>query len=157
MRSAGRAFDVNHWPMNQQTKIDIRHSTCPHDCPSACALDVEVIDGSWAIVRTGGMPDIDLCLLVHGPMVNIKSPARRAHLSGNAAAKTATRHALCAEIGPAIDVDGLAVDIACGGAAEEAPRRRDVFRPAALAGDGLVGQMMRGFGSIFRPWRADQA
>src|SRR5256885_2959777 len=31
--------------MNQQTKIDIRHSTCPHDCPSACALDVEVIDG----------------------------------------------------------------------------------------------------------------
>ncbi len=32
--------------MNQQPKIDIRHSTCPHDCPSACALDVEVIDGS---------------------------------------------------------------------------------------------------------------
>ncbi|HEY5127083.1 MAG TPA: molybdopterin-dependent oxidoreductase, partial [Bradyrhizobium sp.] len=32
--------------MNQQTKIEIRHSTCPHDCPSACALDVEVIDGS---------------------------------------------------------------------------------------------------------------
>ena len=32
--------------MNQQAKIDIRHSTCPHDCPSACALDVEVIDGS---------------------------------------------------------------------------------------------------------------
>lgn len=32
--------------MNQQTKIDVRHSTCPHDCPSACALDVEVIDGS---------------------------------------------------------------------------------------------------------------
>ncbi|HZR75962.1 molybdopterin oxidoreductase family protein [Bradyrhizobium sp.] len=40
--------------MNQHTKIEteargkiaIRHSTCPHDCPSACALDVEVIDGS---------------------------------------------------------------------------------------------------------------
>src|SRR5215510_1537477 len=31
--------------MNQHTKIDIRHSTCPHDCPSACALDVGVIDG----------------------------------------------------------------------------------------------------------------
>src|SRR4249920_3094807 len=41
--------------MNQHTKIEapaaraskvaIRHSTCPHDCPSACALDVEVIDG----------------------------------------------------------------------------------------------------------------
>ncbi len=31
--------------MNQRAKVDIRHSTCPHDCPSACALDVEVIDG----------------------------------------------------------------------------------------------------------------
>jgi anaerobic selenocysteine-containing dehydrogenase len=31
--------------MNQQARIDIRHSTCPHDCPSACALDVEVIAG----------------------------------------------------------------------------------------------------------------
>jgi anaerobic selenocysteine-containing dehydrogenase len=31
--------------MNQQPSIDIRHSTCPHDCPSACALDVEVIAG----------------------------------------------------------------------------------------------------------------
>jgi anaerobic selenocysteine-containing dehydrogenase len=32
--------------MNQHAKIDIRHSTCPHDCPSACALDIEVIDSS---------------------------------------------------------------------------------------------------------------
>jgi anaerobic selenocysteine-containing dehydrogenase len=32
--------------MNVPGKIDIRHSTCPHDCPSACALDIEVIDGS---------------------------------------------------------------------------------------------------------------
>ncbi|MBH5400944.1 molybdopterin oxidoreductase family protein [Bradyrhizobium sp. CNPSo 4010] len=35
--------------MNQHakidTKIEIRHSTCPHDCPSACALDVEVVEG----------------------------------------------------------------------------------------------------------------
>jgi anaerobic selenocysteine-containing dehydrogenase len=35
--------------MNQHAridaKIDIRHSTCPHDCPSACALDIEVLDG----------------------------------------------------------------------------------------------------------------
>jgi anaerobic selenocysteine-containing dehydrogenase len=27
-------------------KIAIRHSTCPHDCPSACALDIEVIDNA---------------------------------------------------------------------------------------------------------------
>jgi anaerobic selenocysteine-containing dehydrogenase len=32
--------------MNVAARIDIRHSTCPHDCPSACALDIEVIDGS---------------------------------------------------------------------------------------------------------------
>ena len=32
--------------MNAHAKIEIQHSTCPHDCPSACALDVEVIEGS---------------------------------------------------------------------------------------------------------------
>jgi len=31
--------------MNQHAKVEIRHSTCPHDCPSACALDIEVIGG----------------------------------------------------------------------------------------------------------------
>ena len=46
MRSAVPGFDGSNRGMNQQTRIDIRHSTCPHDCPSACALDVEVIDGS---------------------------------------------------------------------------------------------------------------
>src|SRR6201996_6701958 len=45
MHSAGPAFDVSFWGMNQHTKVDIRHSTCPHDCPSACALDIEVLDG----------------------------------------------------------------------------------------------------------------
>jgi anaerobic selenocysteine-containing dehydrogenase len=30
--------------MNQALKHRIGHSTCPHDCPSACALDVELID-----------------------------------------------------------------------------------------------------------------
>ena len=32
--------------MNANVKIEIGHSTCPHDCPSACALDVEVINGN---------------------------------------------------------------------------------------------------------------
>src|SRR5207253_9237480 len=31
--------------MNQHARIELRHSTCPHDCPSACALDIEVIGG----------------------------------------------------------------------------------------------------------------
>src|SRR3954470_3024598 len=46
MRSAVPVFDGSNWRMNQQAKIEIQHSTCPHDCPSACALDVEVVDGS---------------------------------------------------------------------------------------------------------------
>jgi anaerobic selenocysteine-containing dehydrogenase len=46
MRSAGRPFDGTYCAMNQHAKIDIRHSTCPHDCPSACALDIEVFDNS---------------------------------------------------------------------------------------------------------------
>ena len=31
--------------MNVTAKIATRHSVCPHDCPSTCALDVEVIEG----------------------------------------------------------------------------------------------------------------
>src|ERR1700692_518312 len=46
MRSAAPAFDGTYGRMNQQAKIEIRHSTCPHDCPAACALDIEVIDNS---------------------------------------------------------------------------------------------------------------
>jgi anaerobic selenocysteine-containing dehydrogenase len=45
MRSALAEFDVTFLPMNQLARLAIRHSTCPHDCPSACALDVEVLDG----------------------------------------------------------------------------------------------------------------
>jgi anaerobic selenocysteine-containing dehydrogenase len=44
MLSAAATFDVTNFVMNQQTRLQIRHSTCPHDCPSACALDVEVLD-----------------------------------------------------------------------------------------------------------------
>jgi anaerobic selenocysteine-containing dehydrogenase len=36
--------------MNAPPKISIGHSACPHDCPSTCALDVEILpDG-----RSGG-------------------------------------------------------------------------------------------------------
>ncbi len=31
--------------MNQAPRIERRSSICPHDCPSACSLDVEVIEG----------------------------------------------------------------------------------------------------------------
>ena len=32
--------------MNKSLDISIGHSACPHDCPSTCALDVEVIGGN---------------------------------------------------------------------------------------------------------------
>ncbi|PZO77147.1 MAG: dehydrogenase [Mesorhizobium amorphae] len=31
--------------MNTHVPVSIGHSACPHDCPSTCALDVEIIDG----------------------------------------------------------------------------------------------------------------
>ncbi|MGI6852788.1 molybdopterin-containing oxidoreductase family protein [Mesorhizobium sp. 1B3] len=31
--------------MNQHANVRIGHSACPHDCPSTCALDVEIVDG----------------------------------------------------------------------------------------------------------------
>jgi anaerobic selenocysteine-containing dehydrogenase len=46
MHSAMTVFDANYFVMNQLAKIEVQHSTCPHDCPSACALDIEVIDKS---------------------------------------------------------------------------------------------------------------
>jgi anaerobic selenocysteine-containing dehydrogenase len=36
----------------------IGHSACPHDCPSTCALDVELLDGN-RIGRVHGAPDND--------------------------------------------------------------------------------------------------
>lgn len=32
--------------MNQHAPVHIGHSACPHDCPSTCALDVEVVGGA---------------------------------------------------------------------------------------------------------------
>ena len=42
--------------MNQHANVRIAHSACPHDCPSTCALDVEVIDGR-TIGRVHGAKD----------------------------------------------------------------------------------------------------
>jgi anaerobic selenocysteine-containing dehydrogenase len=44
--------------MNQTLRIARRLSACPHDCPSACSLDVEVIDGV-SIGRVRGAADQD--------------------------------------------------------------------------------------------------
>ena len=42
--------------MNEQPKTLTGHSTCPHDCPSCCALDVELVDGE-RIGRVRGSKD----------------------------------------------------------------------------------------------------
>ena len=41
--------------MNIQPRISIGHSACPHDCPSTCALDIEIVDGR--IGRVHGAKD----------------------------------------------------------------------------------------------------
>jgi anaerobic selenocysteine-containing dehydrogenase len=42
--------------MNIRTNIKIGRSVCPHDCPSACALDVELLD-EYTIGRVRGAKD----------------------------------------------------------------------------------------------------
>jgi anaerobic selenocysteine-containing dehydrogenase len=42
--------------MNAPVRIETKPSVCPHDCPSACALDVEVLDGR-SIGRVRGAED----------------------------------------------------------------------------------------------------
>jgi anaerobic selenocysteine-containing dehydrogenase len=42
--------------MNQHAKLRIGHSACPHDCPSTCALNVEILDGN-RIGRLHGAKD----------------------------------------------------------------------------------------------------
>ncbi len=42
--------------MNARANIRIGHSACPHDCPSTCALDVELLDGN-RIGRVHGARD----------------------------------------------------------------------------------------------------
>jgi anaerobic selenocysteine-containing dehydrogenase len=44
--------------MNAPVTPRTAHSACPHDCPSTCALDVEIIDGR-TVGRIRGAPDND--------------------------------------------------------------------------------------------------
>jgi anaerobic selenocysteine-containing dehydrogenase len=44
--------------MNAPVSPRTAHSACPHDCPSTCALDVEIIDGR-TVGRIRGAPDND--------------------------------------------------------------------------------------------------
>src|SRR5258706_4904575 len=73
----------------------------PADRGTIDHLDIQRA-GRRAIVRTGGMPDVDSCLLVHASIGSIKNWDRRAHLSGAPRRNPSACHALCTEIGSAV-------------------------------------------------------
>jgi anaerobic selenocysteine-containing dehydrogenase len=67
----------------KDVRIETRPSVCPHDCPSACALDVEVIDGA-TIGRVRGAADNSytagvICAKVARYSERIHSPDRLLH------------------------------------------------------------------------------
>jgi anaerobic selenocysteine-containing dehydrogenase len=66
--------------MNQPLRIGIRASACPHDCPSTCALEVEVLD-AHTIGRVRGARDNDytagvVCAKVARYAERLHHPAR---------------------------------------------------------------------------------
>ncbi|MGL4728160.1 MAG: molybdopterin oxidoreductase family protein, partial [Bosea sp. (in: a-proteobacteria)] len=83
--------------MNAPTVITRHPSVCPHDCPSACALDVEVIDGN-RIGRVRGhkgnsYTDGVICAKVARYAERIHHPDRLMHPLKRIGAKGAGRFA----------------------------------------------------------------
>jgi len=69
--------------MNAHAKVKIGHSVCPHDCPSTCALDVELLGGN-KIGRVHGAKDNDytdgvICAKVARYAERIHHPDRLMH------------------------------------------------------------------------------
>ena len=69
--------------MNAHAKVKIGHSVCPHDCPSTCALDVELL-GDNRIGRVHGAKDNDytagvICAKVARYAERIHHPDRLMH------------------------------------------------------------------------------
>ena len=47
-----------HLASDKIEKVRIGHTACPHDCPSVCALDVDILsDGSVGRVRGAKLVD----------------------------------------------------------------------------------------------------
>ncbi|SDB45931.1 molybdopterin-containing oxidoreductase family protein [Bauldia litoralis] len=68
--------------MNRPLPTPIGHSACPHDCPSTCALEVDLIDGGIGRVR--GSKDLDytagvICAKVARYAERIHNPNRLLH------------------------------------------------------------------------------
>src|SRR5258708_34006987 len=115
--------------------------------PDVGTIDHLDIEGTRrrAIVRTGGMPDVDSCLLVHASIGSIKNRDRRAHLSAAPRRNPAACHASCAEIGSAVGVDGRSGYVARRRSTHEPHRRSDIFRLAPLPGDRSMAQAIPRF------------
>src|SRR3990167_11194456 len=69
--------------MNRPLSLKIGHSACPHDCPSTCALDVEVLD-DHTIGRVYGSKENDytagvICAKVARYAERIHNPNRLLH------------------------------------------------------------------------------
>ncbi len=69
--------------MNLMPRIETRRSTCPHDCPSTCALEVEVIEGR-SIGRVRGAKENSytagvVCAKVARYAERIQNPDRLTH------------------------------------------------------------------------------
>ncbi|MEQ8699061.1 MAG: molybdopterin oxidoreductase family protein [Bauldia litoralis] len=69
--------------MNRPLPTTIGHSACPHDCPSTCALEVEVVDGG-TIGRVRGAKGLDytagvICAKVARYAERIHNPNRLLH------------------------------------------------------------------------------
>ena len=102
----------------------------PADAAAVEHLDVERA-GRRAVVRTGGVTDVDLRrdpgVLVHAKTVtSIGGTAECIYPAIPMRIRKGTR--LCAQIGPAIGVDRLPRDVARGGTAEEPHHGGDILR-----------------------------
>ncbi len=69
--------------MNRPLSLKIGHSACPHDCPSTCALDVEVLD-EHTIGRVHGSKENDytagvICAKVARYAERVHNPNRLVH------------------------------------------------------------------------------
>src|ERR1700729_706017 len=101
------------------------------------------------------------CQIYSTSMINIKTGSRQRLYPAKSCAKGGQAmqigRGLAAQISPAIGVNRLAVDVARGRTAQKQDGRRDVFRLAALTGNGPVDQMVRRFRRVPRARRADNA
>ena len=123
--------------MNVQAKINIGHSVCPHDCPSTCALDVELLpDG-----RIGRVHGADDPRLAAGHHAWAEHHRRAGRFEDAAAAElraiAVTQAAYGRDDARLVPLlRGLAGALESGGATAEAAARR--ARADALAKAGQV-------------------